>query len=111
LKRSILFIGYEPPLREEIRDFLKDHGGEAFFSDNAEDTIRIMHNGDFSTVVLNLQRLEDAAILRYINTHYQKTHVLVLPNRQLQDAIPALATGQYDLLHGPFTLEELEKFI
>lgn len=111
MKRTILFIGYEPTLRDEIRDFLKDREGEAFFTNSAEDTIRIMHSNDFSTVLLNMQRLEDAAILRYINTHHQHTHVLVMPDRQLQDAIPALASGHYDLLKGPITLEELEKII
>jgi DNA-binding NtrC family response regulator len=111
LKRPILFIGYEPFLRDEIRDFLKDRAEEAYFSESKEDTLRIMQTTDFETVVLNMQRLEDAAILRYINMHYQKTHVLIVPGRELQDAIPALASGQYELMHTPFRLEELKSFI
>ena len=111
MKRSILFVGYEPSLRDEITDFMKDRQGEAFFSNTAEDTLQVMNKNDFETVVLNLQRLEDAAILRYINLHYQKTHVLVMPGGQLQEAIPALATGQYEILHTPFRLEELKEFM
>jgi DNA-binding response OmpR family regulator len=111
LKRRILFIGYEPPLHDEIREFLKERQGEAHFSDTSEETIRTMDAGGIETVVLNLQRLEDAAILRYINLNHQGTRVLLVPGRQLQDAIPALATGQYELLHEPFRLEELIAFI
>ena len=111
MKRRILFIGYEPPLRDEIREFLVEQQGEAYFSDTAEETIRTMNAGEIETVVLNMQRLEDAAILRYININHQNTRVLVMPGRQLQDAIPALATGQYELMHEPFRLEELKEFI
>ena len=111
MKRPILFIGYEPSLRNEIRDFLTDREGVAYFSDAVEDTLQIMRSRDFDTVVLNIQRIEDAAILRYINMHYQKTHVLIMPGRQLQDAITALVDGQYEILHEPFRLEELKTFI
>jgi DNA-binding NtrC family response regulator len=98
-------------MQEEIKEFLKGQHAEASFSSTAEDTLRIMHSGSFETVVLNMQRLEDAAILRYINLHYQKTHVLIMPGRQLMEAIPALANGHYDILHEPFMLEELKRFI
>jgi DNA-binding NtrC family response regulator len=111
VKSPVLFIGYDASMRDEIREFLKDHHGEAFFSDSVEETLKIMHSKNFKTVVLNLQRLEDAAILRYINLHYQKTHVVVMPGRQLQDVIPALADGHFDLLKEPFRLEELNRFL
>jgi DNA-binding NtrC family response regulator len=111
VKRPVLFIGYEPSIRGEIREFLKERKGEAVFTDNAEDTLKVMNTGDFETVVLNLQRIEDAAILRYINLNYQKTHVVVMPGRQLKEAIPALISGHYELLEEPFRLEELKKFI
>jgi len=111
VKSPVLFIGYDASMRDEIREFQKERHGEAYFSDSVEETLKIIHSKNFDTVVLNLQRLEDAAMLRYINIHYQKTRVLVIPGRQLQDAIPALANGHYDLLNGPFRLEELRKFL
>ena len=81
------------------------------FRENEDVAERIMDSGEIETVVLNMQRLEDAAILRYINLNHQNARVLLVPGRQLQDAIPALATGQYELLHEPFCLEELNAFI
>ena len=111
MKSPILFIGYEPSLHEEIREFLKERQGEAHFSDNTEDTIHFMDSGKIGTVVIKMQRLEDAAILRYINLNYQKTRVLVMPGEQLQDAIPALARGDFEILHEPFRLEELKAFM
>jgi DNA-binding NtrC family response regulator len=111
VKRPILFIGYETFIRDEIREFLKARHGDVYFSDTVEETLQILHSKTFEIVVLNMQRLEDAAILRYINLHYQKTHVLIMPGRQLQEVIPALADGNYDILREPFTLEELKKFL
>ncbi len=111
MKSPVLFISYDASMRDEIREFLKDRKVEAFFSNSVEETLKIMHSKDFETVVLNLQRLEDAAMLRYINLHHQEARVLVMPGRQLQEAIPALANGHYDLLREPFRLEELDKFL
>lgn len=111
LKSPILFIGYEPSLHEEIREFLKGRDGEAHFAANAEDTIQFMNTGKIATVVIRLDRLEDAAILRYINLNYQGTRVLLMPGKPLQDAIPALARGQYELMHEPFRLEELRNLL
>lgn len=111
MKSPVLFISYDASMRDEIREFLKDRKVEAFFSNSVEETLKIMHSKDFETVVLNLQRLEDAAMLRYINLHHQEARVLVMPGRQLREAIPALANGHYDLLREPFMLEELNKFL
>ena len=111
LKSPILFIGYEPSLHEEIREFLKGRDGEAHFTANAEDTIQIMNTGKIATVVIRLERLEDAAILRYINLNYQKTRVLVMPGSPLKEAIPALVSGHYELMHEPFRLEELRSLL
>lgn len=111
MKRPVLFIGYESSFREEIREFLKNLEGEAHFANSVEETINIMHSIEFETVVLNMQRIEDTAVLRYINLHHKDAHVLVMPGRQLKEAIPALAKGQFELLHEPFRLEELKMFI
>ena len=107
MKSPILFIGYEPPLHDEIREFLNDRQGMAHFTGTAEETILLMNSEDIGTVVLNMQRIEDAAILRYINLNYQETRVILMPGSKLREAIPALAAGNYEILQEPFRLEEL----
>ena len=107
MKSPILFIGYEPSLHEEIREFLKERQGKAHFTGTAEETILLMNSEDIGTVVLNMQRIEDAAILRYINLNYQETRVILMPGSKLREAIPALAAGNYEILQEPFRLEEL----
>ena len=111
MKSSILFIGYEPSLFDEIREYLKEHQGMAYFSNSVHETIRMMDSTRFDIVVLRFNRMEDAAILRYINLNFQDLKVLIMPGRSLQDAIPALASGQFQVLHEPFSLEELKPFI
>ena len=107
MNSPILFIGYEPSLHGEIREFLKEHQGEAYFTSTAIETIRLLDAIPFEKAVLYMNRLEDAAILRYINMHYREIKVLVMPGAKLQDAIPALAAGNYEILNEPFRLEEL----
>jgi DNA-binding NtrC family response regulator len=111
LKSPILFIGYEPSLHDEIREFLRERQGKAHFTSSAEETIRLMERSSIGTVVLKMQRLEDAAILRYINIHFQGTQVLVMPGENLREAIPALAEGNYEILSEPFRLDELRALL
>ena len=98
-------------MRDEIREYLSDRKDEAFFVATADETIRIMDSKNIETAVINLQRIEDAAILRYINLNYQRTRVLLMPGRLLKEVIPALASGHYELLQEPFRLEELRKML
>jgi DNA-binding NtrC family response regulator len=111
VNRSVLFIGYEPSMREEIAEYLKGHCEEAIFTDNIEETLKEINAGNIETVILNMQRLEDAAILRYINIHFKKTRVVLMPGPNLREVIPALSSGHYDLIEGPFKLDMLQKLI
>lgn len=111
MKSPFLFIGYDPYLFEEIKDFLNERHGEVIFASNTEETIKIMNTRHFETVFLNFQRIEDAAILRYINMNFQETHVLLMPGTNLKEAIPAITGGRFDILEWPFKLEALKKFI
>jgi DNA-binding NtrC family response regulator len=111
VKRTILFIGYETPIRDELKEYLSNTHQEVIFSDVFEDILKELNSRNIGTVVLNMQRIEDAAILRYINRHFPKTHVLLVPGPNLKEAIPALTGGSYDLLNGPFRLEDLQKHI
>jgi hypothetical protein len=111
VNNNFLFIGYEPSLHDEIREFLHEKQATAHFSTTSIETIRIMDSIKIDNAVLNLHRLEDAVILRYINMHFHEVNVLLIPAESLKEAIPALTEGNYKILDHPFRLDDLKQFI
>ena len=111
MKRNILFIGYEPSLNEEIKDFIVHRHGEAFFSNSIEQSIHILDESTISTVVLTLHKLGDAAILKYINQYYPGVKVLISASKEYDDIIHVFNKGNFSMLKQPLKLEELNSFI
>jgi DNA-binding NtrC family response regulator len=108
---NFLFIGYDHALHNEIREFLKERQGSVYFTTFAIETIRLLDKIDIDYVVLNMHRIEDAGILRYININFRKVKVLIIPGEAMKEAIPALTEGNYKVLNNPFTLNDLIPFV
>jgi DNA-binding NtrC family response regulator len=112
MKRSVLFIGYEPPLHEEIQEFLDGMHGEAFFANTVEEAIRVLDDHKISKAVLNLRSMADAAVLRYINLYYgQKIEVIVSASQEFDQIISVFRENNYSRLQQPLRLEELKEKI
>jgi DNA-binding NtrC family response regulator len=107
MKRKVLFIGYEPSLNEEIKDFILTHKGEAFFTNSVEDSIHVLDEKPINTVVLTLHKLGDAAILKYINQYFPDIKVLISASKEYDDIINVFNKGRYSMLKQPFRLKEL----
>jgi DNA-binding NtrC family response regulator len=109
--KYFLFIGYDPDLHSEIHEYLAGKQSKAYFTSSAIETIRLLDRIDINYAVLNLRRLEDAGILRYININFRNVIVLIMPGETIKEAIPALTQGSYKILSHPFSLDELKPFI
>jgi DNA-binding NtrC family response regulator len=110
MKRSFLFIGYEPSLYVEIMDFMHEHHGEALFSNSTEQSISTLNEFPVEAVVLTLHKLNDAAILKYINQYYPGVKVLIAASKEYDDLIDVFNKGHYSMLKQPLKLEELNLF-
>ena len=111
MKRIFLFIGYEPSLNEEIKDFMHDHEGEALFSNTVEQAIHMLDETSIDTVVLTLHKLGDAAVLKYINQYYPGVKVLIAASKEFDDIIHVFNKGKFSMLKQPLKLKELYSFM
>ena len=108
---NILFIHYDPGIREEIDEFLLTQKGTAFFANNSEDAIRILNDTPIGLVVLKINNMRDAAVLKYINDYYHDLEVYVMATKEYDDIISVFSKGRYKMFPQPLKLSELKKNI
>ena len=111
MQKKVLFIGYDPALQEEIREFIKERGDDALFCDSTEQAIKTLDNNTVNTVSLSIRTLTDAAILKYINQYYPDIHVLISATREFDEIIDAFNKGHYSMLKQPLKMAELYQLI
>jgi DNA-binding NtrC family response regulator len=111
MKRQVLFIEYNSSLREEVRDFIRDHDGIVHFADTTRGSIRILEDFPIDLVILNMHQILDAGILRYINLNYPGIKVYVYGKKEFDEIIKIFNKGHFSLLQQPLSLADLNKII
>lgn len=109
MKRQVLFIGFDSQKCVEISDFAKHHDAIPYFANSTEQAIRALDNHTFASVVLNMQKLADAAILRYINLHKPEIKVLITTSEEFDNIINIFSNGHFRVVKTPLRLGELEE--
>ena len=108
---NILFAHYDPEIQKEIDDFLKLMDAKIYFSVNTEETIRILNEKTIEMVVLKINNMRDASILKYINDYYKDLEVLIMASKEYDEIISAFIRGHFTLIQQPVKLAELERKI
>ena len=108
---NILFIHYDPGIKEEIDEFLMTQKGTGFFAENTEHAIRILNETAIDLVVLKITNLRDAAILKYINDYYKDLEVYIMASKEYDDIISVFSKGHYKLFPQPLKISELKRNI
>jgi DNA-binding response OmpR family regulator len=108
---NILFIHDDPEIQEEIREFLTQPNGNVFFSKNTGETISILNNQTVDLVVIKINNMRDAGILKFINTNYKDIEVLVMASKEYDEIISVFSTGHYKIFRQPLKLSELKNNI
>jgi DNA-binding response OmpR family regulator len=108
---NILFIHDDPEIQEEIREFLTQPNGNVYFSKNTGEAIGILNNLKIDLVVLKINNMRDAGILKFINTNYKDLEVLVMASKEYDEIISVFSTGHFKLFSQPLKLSELKNNI
>ena len=108
---NILFIHNDPEVQEEIREFLTVPDGNVFFSKDVNEAIHILNEQTIGMVVLKINNMRDAAILRYINENYKDLEVLVMASKEYDDIISVFNKGHFRMFSQPLKLSELKNSI
>jgi len=108
---NLLFIHHDPEIQSEINDFLHNQKDDCYFSRNTEESIHILNNHRIDLVVLIINHMRDAAVLKYINDNYQDLEVLLIANEDYEEIISLFSQHQYKTVRLPLKLRELRKNI
>ena len=107
MKKTYLFIGYDPSEEAEISEFIINHSSVPFFATSNDRAIRILDEQAVDTVVIYMRNMNDAVILRYVNKYYPRIRVVISANKEFDEMIGIFNEGSYSRLPRPFRLEEL----
>jgi DNA-binding NtrC family response regulator len=105
---NLLFIHHDPEIQSEIDDFLRSQKDNCFFSRNTEDTIRILNDHPIDMAVLIINHMRDAAVLKYINDHYENLEVLLIASEEFDEIISLFSEHQYKTVRLPLKLRDLK---
>ena len=108
---NILFFTTNECIRDEVQEYLKDRQGKAYFADNIEEAIALLHAHLIDTAVLDLEQMTDIRVLKYINKYFNHVRIVVAVERTIESAISTIRNSQFGILCKPFTLEELGKIV
>ena len=109
---NILLVHDDPEIQEEIREFLTLQTRNVFFSsNNTGEAIRTLNYQTIELVVMKINNMKDASILKYVNDNYTDLEVLILASKEYNEIISAFIHGHFTLMQQPVNLAELKKKI
>jgi hypothetical protein len=98
-------------MQAEINDYLDLGSGKSFFARDTAEAIHILNTRPVNLVVLQINNLLDAAILKYINENYAHLEVMVLASPVYDDIITVFSKCHFRLFRQPLHLSELKENI
>jgi DNA-binding NtrC family response regulator len=104
---NLLFIHHNPEIQSEIDDFLHNQQDNCYYSRNTEDTIRMLNDHPIDLVVLIINHMRDAAVLKYINDNYHDLEVLLIASEDYDEIISLFSKHQYKTVRLPLKLRDL----
>jgi len=104
---NILFIHHDPEIQKEIDDFLNNNKDVCFFSRNTNDTIKILNEHPVDLIVLIINHMRDAAVLKYINDNYKNLEVMLVASEEYDEIISLFSERQYKTFRLPLKLKDI----
>jgi DNA-binding NtrC family response regulator len=108
---NILFLAINTCIHNELQEYVRDRQGEAYFANNIEEAISLLHTHPIDVAVLNLIRVADIRLLKYINKEFKHVRIVLAVEQNLENAISTIRNSQFGFLHKPFTLQELDEIV
>jgi DNA-binding NtrC family response regulator len=108
---NLLFIHHDQEIRSEISDLLGNNTNNCYFSRNTIETIRILDDHPIDLVVMIVNHMRVAAVLKYINDNYKDLEVLLMAGEEFDEIISLFSDGQYRTVRLPGNFSDLRPTI
>ena len=108
---NVLLINDDRFLKNEMTEFFRDAGMNLFLAESTRQAIHILSKNTINLVIINLNSILAAGLIKYINNNFKDIKVLLTAENQIEEAISVFKNGSYKLLSNPIKLQELKKII
>jgi DNA-binding NtrC family response regulator len=108
---NLLFIHHDPEIQSEIDDFLHNEKDNCYYSRSTGDSIRILNEHPIDLVVLIINHMRDASVLKYINDNYKDLEVLLIASEEYDEIISLFSERSYKTYRLPVKLNDLRRNI
>lgn len=107
---KILVVDDDPVLGGSVREALTAHGYEAHFTEQSQETLKLLRQGNYQILILdlNMPGTSGMNILEELAATKAKVKTIVLSGTSTLDSVtPILRLGAYDFLQKPFETQLL----
>ena len=104
---NLLFINHNPDVQTEIDDFRLSCQDTCFFSINTTETIRILEEHSIDLVIMIINHIRDAAVLKYLSDNRGDIEVLLLASEEYDEIITLFCASQYRIHRLPVQYKNL----
>ena len=108
---NVLFLHTNESIKDALQECVSDPEGNFYFTHNIEEVVAILHLYRIDIAFLELQRLADIRLLKYIRDHFPQVRMILSVENRLEDAISAIKSCQFGLLYQPFAVRKLKNIL
>jgi DNA-binding NtrC family response regulator len=108
---NVLFLHTNESIKDDLQECVSDPEGNFYFTHNIEEVVAILHLYRIDIAFLELQRLADIRLLKYIRDHFPQVRMILSVENRLEDAISAIKSCQFSLLYQPFAVRKLKNIL
>ncbi len=110
MKKRILIVDDEPPIREAVSDILEDEGYEHIEASDGETALELVSNSLPDLVLLDiwLPGMDGLEVLKHMREEWPFIPVVVMSGHgTIETAVKATKLGAYDFIEKPLSYEQL----
>ncbi len=105
---KILLVNKDEFQIKELRDFFSD---SQITSTSYRNCIKYLSKSNFDLALLSITKISELGLVKYINTNYPNTKVILSLNKAIDVALSVITNGKFQQIQNPLKLTELKGII
>ncbi|MFA7026119.1 MAG: hypothetical protein WC176_09670 [Candidatus Cloacimonadaceae bacterium] len=107
----ILICRPSPYLRDELTEYFRECNWESDIASEPKAIYHSLSSKKYDLTLYYVSRLDDFAIIRYINSTYPEIQVVITADAPFEASIDNVRQGTYTALKLPYHLNQLQELL
>lgn len=96
---------------DEIEEMIADNKSNLFFSNTTSKAIHVLNNNRIDVLILDLDSMSDAGLLKYINEYFPQTNLILAGENDILNLILNFRKMKFKILPKNFSIKEFRNTI